>query len=405
LTTIEVDEAARTLGIRRAYVYRLLAAFRKRPRTSTLLPKDEGRKAGTWLVSPQIEQIVEASIESFYLQRIKPPLSALVRQVKADCHQAGLKPPDRKTILRRVAALDERRLMAAREGSKAARERYDQVNKSPDVREALERVQIDHTPVDLIVVDEIKREPLGRPWLSLIIDIASRMVCGLLTTLLCPRHGTQVGYACPGCHRGQLTVIWNDACLIVRCLRCAWRPPPPPNSKLDSTNHLGPLQLIFRLQRDIAAALRDLAPSHFWCGPITAVHFLRVVDDLYWLLRTPGLSARAGKKFTFTQDFTWTSFYREPRTLFTRTQYWSFCAWDSYSRAEVLVAIAAAMLGTRAFITLGRRPYYLKPTANYPWDWILPQLREASAQEFIRRVAEWPLAMRMPVTIATGELS
>ncbi len=228
---------------------------------------------------------------------------------------------------------------------------------------------------------------------------------GLLTTLLCPRHGTQVGYACPGCHRGQLTVIWNDACLIVRCLRCAWRPPPPPNSKLGSTNHLGPLQLIFRLQRDIAAALRDLAPSHFWCGPITAVHFLRVVDDLYWLLRTPGLSARAGKKFTFTQDFTWTSFYREPRTLFTRTQYWSFCAWDSYSRAEVLVAIAAAMLGTRAFITLGRRPYYLKPTANYPWDWILPQLREASAQEFIRRVAEWPLAMRMPVTIATGELS
>ena len=186
LTTLEVDEAARTLGIRRAYVYRLLAAFRKRPRTSTLLPKNEGRKAGTWLVSPQIELIVEGAIESFYLQRIKPPLSALVRQVKADCHQAGLKPPDRKTILRRVSALDERRLMAAREGSKAAKERYDQVNKSPAVREALERVQIDHTPVDLIVVDELKRQPLGRPWLSLVIDIASRMVCGFSLSMIPP---------------------------------------------------------------------------------------------------------------------------------------------------------------------------------------------------------------------------
>lgn len=57
--------------------------------------------------------------------------------------------------------------MAAREGAKAARERYDQVSRSPAVKEALEKVQIDHTPVDLIVVDEIDRQPLGRPWLSL----------------------------------------------------------------------------------------------------------------------------------------------------------------------------------------------------------------------------------------------
>lgn len=186
LTTLEVDKAASKLGIRRAYVYRLLAAFRKRPRSSTLLPKTEGRKAGTWLLSPQIELIVESAIESFYLQRIKPPVSALVQQVKADCHRAGLKPPDRKTILRRVSALDERKLLGAREGAKAARERYDQVNRSPAVKTALERVQIDHTPVDLIVVDELKRQPLGRPWLSLVIDIASRMVCGFSLSMIPP---------------------------------------------------------------------------------------------------------------------------------------------------------------------------------------------------------------------------
>src|ERR1039458_2289845 len=226
---------------------------------------------------------------------------------------------------------------------------------------------------------------------------------GLLTTLLCPRHGTQVGHSCPRCVRGQLTVIWNHACLIVRCLRCAWRPPRPPNGKLAPTDHSGPLHLLFRLQCDIAVTLRDQAPSHFWCGPITAVQFLRVVDDLYWLLRTPGISARAGKKFTFTQDFTWTSWYRPSRTLFTRTQHWPFSAWDSYSKAEVLVAIAATILGNRAFAMLGRRPYYLKPTAKYPWDWILPLLRKASAQEFMRRVTEWPPAMRLPVTSATGE--
>ena len=99
-----------------------------------------------------------------------------MRQIQADCHRAELKPPDRKTILRRVSALDERGI-AAREGAKAARERYYHVSHSPAIKHALERVQIDHTPVDLIVVDELKRQPLGRPWLSLVIDIASRMVC------------------------------------------------------------------------------------------------------------------------------------------------------------------------------------------------------------------------------------
>ena len=186
LTTREMDEAASRLGIRRAYIYRLLAAFRVRPRTSTLLPKAEGRKTGTRHVSPQIELIIENAIESFYLQRIKPPFSALVRQIQADCHRAELKPPDRKTILRRVSALDERRIAAAREGAKAARERYDHVSHSPAIKLALERVQIDHTPVDLIVVDELKRQPLGRPWLSLVIDIASRMVCGFFLSMIPP---------------------------------------------------------------------------------------------------------------------------------------------------------------------------------------------------------------------------
>jgi putative transposase len=59
--------------------------------------------------------------------------------------------------------VDERKITAAREGEKVARERYDRVSRSPAIKEALERVQIDHTPFDLIVADELKRQPLGRP--------------------------------------------------------------------------------------------------------------------------------------------------------------------------------------------------------------------------------------------------
>jgi putative transposase len=40
----------------------------------------------------------------------------------------------------------------------------------------LELFQIDHTPVDVIVVDEIDRHPIGRPWPTLVIDVATRMI-------------------------------------------------------------------------------------------------------------------------------------------------------------------------------------------------------------------------------------
>ncbi len=186
LTISEVDEAALKLGLSRAHLYRLLARFRQRPRSSTLAIRPRGRKTGSTLLSPQIELIVETVIQSFYLQQIKPSFAALVGQIQVDCHGAGLKAPDRKTIRRRVLALDEREITKHRQGPKVAREKYDAVSRSPAVIEALKRVQIDHTPVDLIVVDERDRRPIGRPWLTLAIDVASRMVCGFHLSMMPP---------------------------------------------------------------------------------------------------------------------------------------------------------------------------------------------------------------------------
>ena len=47
-------------------------------------------------------------------------------------------------------------------------------------------MQADHTPVDLIVVDEINRLPIGRPWVTIVFDVASRAVVGFHATLEAP---------------------------------------------------------------------------------------------------------------------------------------------------------------------------------------------------------------------------
>src|SRR5262249_54527336 len=47
----------------------------------------------------------------------------------------------------------------------------------------LDVLQIDHTPVDLILVDEAVRRPIGRPWLTLAMDVDTRLVAGFLISL------------------------------------------------------------------------------------------------------------------------------------------------------------------------------------------------------------------------------
>src|SRR5215472_1419990 len=55
------------------------------------------------------------------------------------------------------------------------------------VSRPLEVVQIDHTEIDIIVVDELTRTPLsGRPWLTLAIDVFSRVVTGLHVSMSAP---------------------------------------------------------------------------------------------------------------------------------------------------------------------------------------------------------------------------
>ena len=43
-------------------------------------------------------------------------------------------------------------------------------------RQALAIVQMDHTLVDIMVVDEVLRQSMGRPWVTVAFDIATRVV-------------------------------------------------------------------------------------------------------------------------------------------------------------------------------------------------------------------------------------
>ena len=175
----EIDQAARQLSLGPAMIYRWLARYRRDPHVSALLKQSPGRKLGTRVLPPSVEQIIEDTIQSFYLKPERPSLAALHRRIWDECRKRKLPPPSYNTIHTRVRGIDEQTATRVRIGPRAVRNRLQPiVSCGPRPDYPLDLYQVDHTKVDVIVVDECDRRPLGRPWLTVVLDVASRMIAG-----------------------------------------------------------------------------------------------------------------------------------------------------------------------------------------------------------------------------------
>ncbi len=175
--------ACRELGLKRSRLYELIRAYKARPITSSLLTAAAGTQRGSRRLPEVIEAVITKAIEDFFKSRQKPSINALHKEVRRRCGQQSLRAPCWTSVRDRLAAIDPAELVAAREGAKAARSRYHPVPGTYQIERAFEVVQIDHTLVDVIVVDRAHRRPLQRPWVTLAIDVASRMVAGFYLTL------------------------------------------------------------------------------------------------------------------------------------------------------------------------------------------------------------------------------
>lgn len=182
----EVREVMRALGISRATLFRWLKRFRLDDRTSTLLPRRRGPNAGMQSLDPAVLVIVEGHFEKLYATRRKPTLNRFQREVAADCRAAGLQPPSIRRLGRWLDAKDQADLMRRREGSGKSEPVFLATPGGLEAPAPLDIVQIDHTRVDVTVVDPVMRLPIGRPTLTLAIDVNTRMAMGFYLSLEAP---------------------------------------------------------------------------------------------------------------------------------------------------------------------------------------------------------------------------
>jgi transposase InsO family protein len=182
----KVASACRALGVSRPTIFRMLQRYRQAGQTSSLLVGHSGTPQQYRRLSKSRESIVTRAIEEKFLSRPRVTVSQLTEEIRNRCLRASLKPVSRRAIEMRIAQLDPRVVKRGRHGSKAAHDAFGPVGGTYDVTEPLAVMQIDHTPVDAMVVDPLTRKAIARPWLTLAIDVATRMVMGMSVCLEAP---------------------------------------------------------------------------------------------------------------------------------------------------------------------------------------------------------------------------
>ena len=158
-----------------------------------------GRGKGRLAVAA--EQVVVEAIRDEYLTKQKKRAEAVVRAVRDRCRQLMIKPPAANTVRARVRRVRADLAARAQDGvrSVTARRLAPAPGQTPTATRPMAVLQIDHTPVDLIVVDETWRKPIARPWLTVAIDVHSRCIAGLHLSFEAP--SATVAGPVPGARR------------------------------------------------------------------------------------------------------------------------------------------------------------------------------------------------------------
>ena len=179
-----VQAAAEALGVHRATIYRWVKALKASGAIADLAPRPPGGGRGKTRTDPLAEAIVNELIEEKYLTTQRPRVSRLMRDIQMRCRRAGIKSPHPNTVRRRIAALSERQVTERRFGRKLADDRFSaRPGQFPGADWPNAVWQIDHTPLDVLLVDDVHRRHIGRPWLTLAIDVYSRCVAGFYLSL------------------------------------------------------------------------------------------------------------------------------------------------------------------------------------------------------------------------------
>ncbi|MCA6218568.1 transposase [Ideonella sp. B7] len=180
-------------------VYRWVRAFeRSEGNPLSLIASVSARGNRTPRFEKEVLWICEDTIESEYLTLERPSIAdvtricqARVRAVnKTRSPREALRKPTDRLLKRLIGLLPVFDVYRARHGRDAALKKFRNSTKVRIAEAILEHGEMDHTRLDLFAIDDDTGVPLGRPWLTVLIDVYSRYILGIAISFEPPSRAT-----------------------------------------------------------------------------------------------------------------------------------------------------------------------------------------------------------------------
>lgn len=198
LTPKVKEEIAKAMHATRRTVERHFESYQLDPSPQSQLPLKPGPESGSSYLQPAVIAIVDRAIDERYKTEERRSIQSVVELVGTRCAAAGLRSPSYNTVAARIQTLDRWEVARARHGRVRGDAIAGPAGEGVKGLKALDFVQMDHAIMDVIIVDPLTREEIGRPWITLAIDVATRCVLGFYITLDPPSQ-TSVALALENC--------------------------------------------------------------------------------------------------------------------------------------------------------------------------------------------------------------
>ncbi len=182
----DVVSLAARWHVSRATVWRRIRGYQKSGNLTGLLPARAGRKPGVAILDAAADEVIRTAARQWWRRTDNATIAEIEPTVAQQCVEAGVQPPSRATIARRLRQLRQEPENFTGEARQALRERRRLMRSSFAVEAPLNVVQIDHTVADVFIVDPVTRQCIGRPTLTIAIDVATRCVLGHCLSLEAP---------------------------------------------------------------------------------------------------------------------------------------------------------------------------------------------------------------------------
>ena len=211
-----VEARAEEVKITASTLYRWLNRYKAMDAVSGLLPSKRGWRKGKYRIGEAAETVISDTIRDFYLRPERPSPQKVVREVHRICDARHIERPSPTAIRSRIDRIPEYERLKRRGQAELARSKFKPVpGKFPGAVYPLAVVQIDHTPLDIIFVDDVHRLPINRAWLTLAIDVYSRMVVGYYISFDAPST-TSVAMCIAN------AMLPKDECLLLHGVEGDW---------------------------------------------------------------------------------------------------------------------------------------------------------------------------------------